>query len=96
MNIFGSCHAIKLNKPKVRPSMKVIKILLILLTVSFNLFAQETVQWASEIMFVTSETTALQFAASQALHAPNVYPKGGVSQNAWRPAKTNHQEYIVV
>ena len=58
--------------------------------------AQETVQWASEVMFVTSETTALQFSASQALHSPNVYPKGGESPNAWRPSHTNHNEYIVV
>ena len=79
--------------------MKVIKTLLLILAISCTRvasFAQETVQWASEVMFVTSETTALQFAASQVLHAPNVYPKGGESPNAWRPAKTNNEEYIVV
>ncbi|MCV9388339.1 OmpA family protein [Reichenbachiella ulvae] len=63
---------------------------------SSNSWAQETVQWASEVMFVTSELTALQYAASQALHSPNVYPSGGESPNAWRPAKTNENEYIVV
>lgn len=77
--------------------MKNIKILLFVLTLSLNLHAQEeSVQWASEVMFVTSETTALKFAASQVLHSPNVYPKGGESPNAWRPSKTNNQEYIVV
>ena len=76
--------------------MKVLKSLLVVLILSSNVLAQETVQWASEVMFVTSETTALQFAASQALHSPNVYPGGGESPNAWRPAKTNNEEYIVV
>ncbi len=76
--------------------MKVLKTLLLILVISCNVVAQETVQWASEVMFVTSETTALQFAASQVLHSPNVYPKGGESPNAWRPSKTNNEEYIVV
>lgn len=58
--------------------------------------AQETVKWASEVMHVTSETTALQYAASQVLHTPNVYPKGGESPNAWRPARPDNDEYIVV
>lgn len=57
---------------------------------------QETVQWASTVMFVTSETTPLQFAASQALHKPNVLPQGGESPNAWRPRKSDSDEYIVV
>ncbi|MEP2025231.1 MAG: OmpA family protein [Reichenbachiella sp.] len=64
--------------------------------ISCNLYAQETVKWASEVMHVTSETTALQYSASQALHAPNVYPKGGESPNAWRPAQPDNDEYIVV
>ena len=64
--------------------------------ISSGLFAQETVKWASEVMHVTSETTALQYAASQALHAPNVYPKGGESPNAWRPSRPDNDEYIVV
>lgn len=63
---------------------------------SSTAWAQETVQWASEVMFVTSELTALQYAASQALHSPNIYPSGGESPNAWRPAQTDGQEYIVV
>ncbi|WP_456460319.1 OmpA family protein [Reichenbachiella sp.] len=64
--------------------------------ITTGLYAQETVKWASEVMHVTSETTALQYAASQALHAPNVYPKGGESPNAWRPARPDNDEYIVV
>ncbi|PIB37016.1 hypothetical protein BFP72_17210 [Reichenbachiella sp. 5M10] len=76
--------------------MKKFTILLIIVLLGTRASAQETVQWASEVMFVTSELTALQYAASQALHSPNVYPSGGESPNAWRPAKTNGQEYIVV
>ncbi|WP_422361214.1 OmpA family protein [Reichenbachiella sp.] len=64
--------------------------------ISSGLFAQETVKWASEVMHVTSETTALQYAASQALHSPNVYPKGGESPNSWRPSRPDNDEYIVV
>ncbi|MEO9965598.1 MAG: OmpA family protein [Reichenbachiella sp.] len=64
--------------------------------ISSQVFGQETVKWASEVMHVTSETTALQYAASQVLHAPNVYPKGGESPNAWRPARPDNDEYIVV
>ncbi|UXX80629.1 OmpA family protein [Reichenbachiella carrageenanivorans] len=63
---------------------------------SCNLYAQETVKWASEVMYVTSETSALQYSAGQALRSPNVYPKGGENPNAWRPAKPDNDEYIVV
>lgn len=76
--------------------MKNVKILILLLVLSITARGQETVQWASEVMFVTSEMTALQFSAGQVLHGPNVYPKGGESPNAWRPSKTSNQEYIVV
>ncbi|WP_109832743.1 OmpA family protein [Reichenbachiella versicolor] len=58
--------------------------------------AQESVQWASEVMHVSSEQTALQYAATQALHAPNIYPRGGASPNAWRPASDKKEEHIVV
>lgn len=70
--------------------------LLVAAFISSHLYAQETVKWASEVMHVTSETTALQYAASQVLHGPNVYPKGGESPNAWRPARPDNDEYIVV
>lgn len=76
--------------------MRNIITLLAAVVISSQLFAQETVKWASEVMHVTSETTALQYAASQVLHSPNVYPKGGESPNAWRPARPDNDEYIVV
>lgn len=71
--------------------------LLLLGVLSFtNVMAQETIKWASEVMYVTSETTPLQYSANQAVHSPNVYPKGGESPNAWRPAKPDNEQYIVV
>ncbi|UXP33435.1 OmpA family protein [Reichenbachiella agarivorans] len=76
--------------------MKKYYILIIISLLTTKSWAQETVQWASEVLFVTSELTALQYAASQALHSPNIYPSGGDSPNAWRPAKANGNEYIVV
>lgn len=57
---------------------------------------QETVQWASTVMFVTSETSPLEYSAAQALHKPNVLPRGGENPNAWRPRKPDGQDYIVV
>lgn len=71
-------------------------IVLLSITLCNVAVAQETVKWASEVMFVTSETTALQYAASQSLHQPNVYPSGGESPNAWRPSRNDTEEYIVV
>jgi outer membrane protein OmpA-like peptidoglycan-associated protein len=63
---------------------------------SSSTFAQETVLWASEVMYATSESGPLQYSAIQALHKPNVYPKSGASPNAWRPKKPNKDDYIVV
>jgi len=71
-------------------------VILLLVTLSYVSVAQETVKWASEVMFVTSETTALQYAASQCLHQPNIYPSGGESPNAWRPSRSDTEEYIVI
>lgn len=64
--------------------------------VSLALNAQETVYWASRVLEVSSETSPLQYSAMQALHRPNVYPKGGDSPNAWKPRSTDSEEFIVV
>lgn len=64
--------------------------------ISFSGFSQETVQWASEVMFATSQLSPLQYSAGQLLGSPNVYPKGGDSPNAWRPSKPDTDQYIVV
>ena len=76
--------------------MKKAFVIVCALLLSLGVLAQETVQWASDIMFVTSELAPLQYSAGQILHAPNVYPKGGESPNAWRPSKPDADQYIVV
>jgi OOP family OmpA-OmpF porin len=58
--------------------------------------AQETVQWASKVMYVTSEAGPLQYSAAQVLHKPNIYPSSGASPNSWRAKKPNDKDYIVV
>jgi len=58
--------------------------------------AQETVLWASKVMYVTSEMGPLQHSALQVLHKPNVFPKSGKSPNAWSPKKDDKDDYIVV
>ena len=67
-----------------------------LVLLSFTGKAQETVQWASQVMYVTSEAGYPQYAATQALFRPNVYPNSGQSPNAWRAKKSNSDEFIVV
>jgi len=71
-------------------------VIIISLLFHLNVFGQETVQWASDIMFVTSELSPLQYSAGQVLNSPNVYPKGGESPNAWRPSKPDADQYVVV
>lgn len=57
---------------------------------------QETVQWASKVIFVSSDTSSLQYSGKQALHKPNVFPQGGKSPNAWRPKNPDKNEHIAV
>ena len=74
------------------------KITLILLSFVFacTLFAQETVVWGSEVVDVSTEFSPYEYSAIQALHRPNVLPRGGESPNAWRPKRTDKEEFIVV
>ncbi|MEN7550171.1 OmpA family protein [Rapidithrix thailandica] len=61
-----------------------------------------TVQWASEVVGVSSEygagTTSKQYKAIQALGKPNKLPAAGSSPCAWSPAKPGsvHEEWIKV
>jgi OOP family OmpA-OmpF porin len=72
-------------------------LLIVLLLVSYTLtIAQGSLQWASEVMYVTSEYGSLQYTGSQALGKPNVFPQGKKSPNAWRPKKVGSDEFIVV
>ncbi len=61
-----------------------------------QLYAQETVVWASGVIAVSSDYSTFQYSAIQALFKPNVYPSGGGNPNAWRPKKSDLFEYIVV
>lgn len=63
---------------------------------NFTVYAQETVQWASKVMYVTSEFESIQYSAAQTLFKPNVYPGSGPSPNAWRAKKPNNDDFIVV
>lgn len=58
--------------------------------------AQETVQWASAVVEVSSEFTELEYSSRQALLKPNILPSGGNNPNAWRPYKPNTKEFIHV
>lgn len=72
-------------------------LLIVLLLVIYNMTtAQEKLQWASEVMYVTSENPSWQYSGSQALGKPNVFPQGKMSPNAWRPKKEGSDEFIVV
>ena len=74
------------------------KITLILLSFAFAgaLNAQETIVWGSEVVDVSTEYSPYEYSAIQALHRPNVLPRGGESPNAWRPKRTDKEEFIVV
>ena len=67
-----------------------------LLLVGENVFAQETVHWASRVVEVSSEKGRLEYSALQALHKPNVLPAHGDSPNAWTPGKDAKNQFIVV
>ncbi len=57
---------------------------------------QESIVWATEILDVSSEFEPLEYSALQALHKPNVLPRGGQNPNAWRPKREDKEEFIVV
>ncbi len=58
--------------------------------------AQETVIWGSKVVDVSSEYSALEYSAIQALHKPNVLPAGGGNPNAWRPKKDDKEDFVMV
>lgn len=63
--------------------------------ISMESFAQN-VQWASEVLEVSSEISDMQYSSQQALKAPNVLPAGGENPNAWTPDRPNRKESIKV
>jgi len=54
----------------------------------------QTVQWATQVIEFSSELTAVQYGAEQALGKPNVLPAGGQNPNAWTPDKPKRKEFI--
>ena len=61
-----------------------------------NLYSQQKIFWGSKVIDVSSEFGILEFSALQALNAPNVYPREGSNQNAWRPKNMHDNEFIMV
>jgi outer membrane protein OmpA-like peptidoglycan-associated protein len=76
--------------------MKNIVLVILSFTCTHVLHAQETVIWSSEVVDVSTEFSPYEYSAIQVLHRPNVLPRGGENPNAWRPKRTDKEEYIVV
>src|SRR5690606_40256204 len=69
---------------------------LILFVTGFIPAKDQTVQWASKVLEVSSEFTHLQYAAIQTLGKPKVLPAGGQNPNAWAPNRPGRKEYLKV
>lgn len=76
--------------------MKQITLIFLSLVFTSTTLAQETVIWGSEVIDVSTEFSPYEYSAIQVLHRPNVLPKGGENPNAWRPKRTDKEEFIVV
>lgn len=76
--------------------MKKLLILPIFCLLAFFSRSQESVVWGNEVIDVTSEYSPLEYSAIQALHKPNVLPNSGDNPNAWRPKKSDKEEFIMV
>lgn len=74
--------------------MKRLSTLLVFLSLTTTLTQAQVVQWASKVIGYSSELTAAQYSAEQALGKPNVLPAGGQSPSAWSPDKPNRKEFL--
>ena len=63
---------------------------------SFSLYSQATVQWASRVIDYSTELTELQYSADQILEKPNILPSGGDNPNAWTAFKNDTEDYIKI
>jgi OmpA-OmpF porin, OOP family len=61
--------------------------------IHFSATAQ-TVQWASKVIEYSSQLTAVQYSAQQALGKPNVLPGGGDNPTAWTNDKPGRKEFL--
>lgn len=68
---------------------------LIIPIISTITYGQET-QWASEVLYFSSELTDTEYSTKQLLGEPNVLPSGRESANAWTPDRENKDESITV
>lgn len=71
-------------------------LLLSILTFTATVTYAQNVQWASEVLEVSSQISEMQYSARQALKGPNVLPAGGENPNAWTPDRPNREEFIKV
>ncbi len=76
--------------------MKKLTFLILGLTLSLYAISQETVVWGAEVMDLSSEFGPFEYSGIQVLHKPNVLPGGGDNPNAWRPKKSDTEEFIMV
>lgn len=76
--------------------MKKIKLLIVGIAIASTSLAQEKIVWGNEVIDVSTEYSPYEYSAIQALHRPNVLPRGGESPNAWRPKRTDKEEFIMV
>jgi outer membrane protein OmpA-like peptidoglycan-associated protein len=74
--------------------MNRILLLISLLTGLYVTPQAQVVQWADKVLEFSSELTAGQYAAEQALGKPNVLPAGGQSPSSWAPDLPNHKEFL--
>ncbi len=72
------------------------RIPLVLLIVGFFAIQSrsQSVQWASKVIEFSTQLTAVQYSANQALGKPNVLPAAGQNPSAWTPNRPRHSEFI--
>ncbi|MGB3179878.1 MAG: OmpA family protein [Cyclobacteriaceae bacterium] len=71
-------------------------LLTLLLTLPPLIGFSQNVEWAANVIEVSSEYSYPQNSALQALGRPNVLPRGGESPNAWMARKPNRTDFIKV
>ena len=75
--------------------MKNISIILLFISLSLPIFAQN-VQWAFNVLEVSSQKTNKDFASAQLLGLPNVMPAGASNTNAWEPKLNEDESFVKV
>ncbi|MFT7267863.1 MAG: OOP family OmpA-OmpF porin [Roseivirga sp.] len=76
--------------------MRLTVCVLLWVSFSFVISAQNTVQWASRVVDYSSELSELQGSARQVLGHPNILPAGGDNPSAWSPFNPNTVDFLKV